>query len=113
MSANPPWLDGLRRPRVSNRFRDPGEEGAQLRLPRLAHWLESRRSPKLQLEQLRDDVKEAKSGIRQVLDRLAARHAIQGKDIDDAMAYADDMLSDAVYAVETALERDIEDQEPV
>ena len=113
MSANPPWLDGLRRPRVTNRFRDPLEEGRQLRLPRLAHWLESRRSPKLQLEHLQDDVTEFKAddptGPRP--SRVKACDP-RRRIIDYAMAYADDMLSDAVYAVETALEREIEDQDP-
>ena len=45
--------------------------------------------------------------------RLAAKHAITVKNLDYAMGYADDMLSDAVFAVETASERDIEEQDPV
>jgi uncharacterized protein YlxP (DUF503 family) len=87
--------------------------GAQLRLPHLYRWVQTMRDPALELQELRSDIKEAKAEIRQVLDRLAQKHAIGIKDVNYAMDYADDMLSDAVYSVETALERELEERDPV
>ena len=49
-----------------------------------------------------------------MLDELAAKHGIPRKDVDYAVeGYADDMLSDAIYNVERALERELEKEDPV
>jgi len=85
----------------------------QLPLPASWAWLAPRREPQERLANLRADLVEAKAKIRTVLDELAERHGVPAKDIDDAMGYADDMLSDAVYSVERALEHEIEEQEPI
>jgi hypothetical protein len=85
----------------------------QLPLPATWAWLEPRRDPQDRLAALKADVVEAKAKIRAVLDELAERHGVSPKDIDDAMGYADDMLSDAVYGAERALEHEIEAQDPV
>ena len=85
----------------------------QLRLPHLHHWLMRRHDPQLQLDQLYADMREAKAEVRDVLERLAKKHGITAKDIDYAMGYADDMLSDVVYEVETGLKREIEGLNPV
>ncbi|GEP61762.1 hypothetical protein [Reyranella soli] len=87
--------------------------GIQLRLPHLYRWVRTMRDPALQLAELRADVSDAKAEIRQVLDKLAQKHAIRPKDVEYAMDYADDMLSDTVYSVETALEREMEERDPV
>jgi hypothetical protein len=85
----------------------------QLPLPatwaRMTPW----RDPQERLTTLKADLIEAKARIRAVLDDLAERHGVPVKDIDDAMGYADDMLSDAVYSAERALEHEIEDRDPV
>lgn len=49
---------------------------------------------------------DAKAEICQVLVQLAQKHAIAVKDINHTMDY--DVLSDAVYSVESALERELE-----
>jgi hypothetical protein len=85
----------------------------QLPLPATWAWLAPRRDPQEHLAAMKADVLEAKAKIRAALDELAERHGVPAKDIDDAMGYADDMLSDAVYSVERALEHEIEDQDPI
>ena len=88
--------------------------GTQLPLP--ARWAfagQSRRDPRERLAALRRDATETKAAIREALDALAARHGIASKDIEYAMASADDMLADAIYTVERELEREIEGEEPV
>ena len=85
----------------------------QLSLPATWARLAPRRDPNDRLATLKSDVVEAKAKIRAVLDELAERHGVPSKDIGDAMGYADDMLSDAVYSVERALEHEIEEQDPV
>lgn len=88
--------------------------GTQLPLP--ARWAfegQSRRDPRDRLDALKRDAAETKAAVRDALDALAARHAIAPKDVDYAMASADDMLADAIYNVERALEREIEGEEPV
>lgn len=88
--------------------------GTQLPLP--ARWAfegQSHRDPRDRLDVLRRDVAETRAVIREALDALAARQAIAPKDIDYAMASADDMLGDAIYNAERALEREIEGEEPV
>ena len=88
--------------------------GTQLSLP--AGWAlhrQSRRDPHDRLTALRRDAGEAKAAIREALDQLGAKHGIAAKDIEYAMAGIDDVLSDAVYAVERDLEREIEGDEPV
>ncbi|MGZ5904891.1 MAG: hypothetical protein ACXWKQ_06050 [Reyranella sp.] len=88
--------------------------GTQLPLPaRWAFARQSRRDPGDRLTALRRDATEAKAVIRAALDALATRHDISAKDIDYAMAHADDLLADAVYNVERELEREIEGEEPV
>jgi hypothetical protein len=54
-----------------------------------------------------------KAAIREALDALASRHGIAPKDVEYAVAGADDMLADAIYNVERELEREIEGEEPV
>ena len=85
----------------------------QLPLPASWAWVASHRDPQDRLTHLRADTLEAKAKIRGVLDELAERHGLSAKDIDDAMGYADDMLSDAVYSVERILEHEIEERDPV
>ena len=88
--------------------------GTQLSLPaRWAFQRQSLRDPHDRLDALRRDVTETKAAIREALDALAARHDIAPKDIEYAMAGADDMLADAIYNVERELEREIEGEEPV
>jgi hypothetical protein len=70
---------------------------------------ESRHDPRERLEQLHADRREAKAELREVLERLAARHGISQKDINYAIdGYADDMLSDLVYSVDRDLEHESE-----
>jgi hypothetical protein len=88
--------------------------GTQLPLP--ARWAfagQSRRDPRDRLTALQRDKTETRAAIRAALDALASRHEIAAKDIDDAMAHADDLLADAIYTVERELEREIEGQESV
>jgi hypothetical protein len=55
-----------------------------------------------------------KAAIRSALDELANRHGISRKDVDYAVeGYADDMLSDTIYNLERALERKLENEDPV
>ena len=88
--------------------------GTQLPLP--ARWTfarQSRRDPGDRLTALRRDTTETKAMIREALDALATRHDIAPKDIEYAMASADDMLAHAIYTAERELEREIEGEEPV
>jgi hypothetical protein len=85
----------------------------QLRLPAAWALRESRADPQSRLNRLRVDTVEAKAKIREVLDALAIKHDIAVKDVNYAMAYADDMLADTIYNVERELEREIEGEEPV
>jgi hypothetical protein len=88
--------------------------GTQLPLPaRWAFARQSRRDPGDRLAALRRDMTETKALIREALDALAARHDITAKDVEYAMAHADDLLADAIYNVERDLEREIEGEEPV
>jgi hypothetical protein len=88
-----------------------------IQLPLPARWarLESRTAdPVERLERLRRDVLTTKAAIRTALDELADRHGIPARDIDYAVeGYADNMLSDAIYNIETGLEREIEQEDPV
>ena len=88
-----------------------------IQLPLPARWamLESRRGDaRGRLDALRRDVLTTKAAIRSALDELANRHRIPRKDIDYPVeGYADDMLSDAIYNVERALERELEHEDPV
>jgi hypothetical protein len=88
-----------------------------IQLPFPVHWarLESRRGDaRGRLDSLRRDVLMTKAAIRSALDELANRHGIPRKDIDYAVeGYADDMLSDAIYSLERALERELEHEDPV
>jgi hypothetical protein len=66
------------------------------------------------LDALRADVLTTKAAIRSALDKLANRHGIPRKDVDYAVeGYADDMLSDTIYNIERALERELENEDPV
>lgn len=60
------------------------------------------------MQQLHDNVREAKAEAREVLDRLVGKNGMRARDITYAMGYVDDMLDDATYTVETALDREIE-----
>ena len=87
-----------------------------IQLPFPVRWArpESRRGDAGgRLDALRRDVLTTKAAIRSALDELADRHGIPRKDVDYAVeGYADDMLSDAIYNVERALERELEHEEP-
>lgn len=75
--------------------------------------LHSSREPREQLSLLHRDMSEAKAQIREVLERLAAKHGIEQRDIAYAIdGYADDMLSDLVYSIERDLEHQCEAAEP-
>lgn len=64
------------------------------------------RVPREALAELAADRREAKAELREVLERLAERHGVSQKDISYAIdGYADDMLSDLLYAVERDLEQ--------
>ena len=66
------------------------------------------------LDALRRDVLTTKAAIRSALDEFANRHGIPCKDVDYAVkGYADDMLSDAIYNLERAPERELEHEDPV
>jgi hypothetical protein len=88
-----------------------------IQLPFPVRWarLESRRGDaRGRLDALRRDVITTKAAIRNALDELAKRHGIPLKDVDYAVeGYADDMLSDAIYNIERALERELEHEDPV
>ena len=88
--------------------------GSQFPLPmarRPGVW--NRLDPRDRLQQLQADRREAKAQIREVLERLAERHGISQKDISYAIdGYADDMLSDLVYSVESDLEHKSEGRSP-
>jgi hypothetical protein len=74
--------------------------------------LDSGLEPSEQLRLLHQDTSEAKAQIREVLERLAARHGIEQRDISYAIdGYADDMLSDLVYGIERDLEHRCEEGE--
>ena len=88
-----------------------------IQLPFPVRWarLESRRGDaRSRLDALRRDVLTRKAAIRSALDELAIRHGIPRRDVDYAVeGYADDFLSDAIYNVERALERELEHEDPV
>jgi hypothetical protein len=52
-------------------------------------------------------------GKQEILETLAIKHEIAVKDVAYAMAYADDVLADAIYTAERELEREIEGEDPV
>ena len=75
--------------------------------PKVSH------EPQERLEQLHADMRDAKAELREVLERLAARHGISQKDVSYAMdGYADNLLSDLVYGVERDLEHECEEADP-
>ncbi len=88
--------------------------GAQLPLP--AGWavrrLMSGGDPRRRLDDLARDKLQARSEIREVLDRLAEKHGLAPQEIDRAVqGYLDDMLDDAVFELERELSREIEADE--
>ena len=82
----------------------------QLSLPALWARLHppSNAHPADQLRRLDHDVVDTKAEIRKLLDALAARHDVRGGEVNRAMAYADDMLSDLVHEVRRELEHELE-----
>lgn len=85
--------------------------GAQLPLP--AGWairhLTSGGNPHSRLDELARDKLDAKAEIREVLDRLAAKHGLAPREIDRAVqGYLDDLLDDATFELERDLTREIE-----
>ena len=69
--------------------------------------------PRERLDRLHHDMREAKAELRDVLERLAGKHAIPQRDVSYALdGYADDMLSDLVYGIERDLEHQCEEVEP-
>jgi hypothetical protein len=66
------------------------------------------------LSELRSDMREAKGRLRQVLEALADKYSISAKDVSYAIdGYADDMLSDLVFAIERDLEHEAEGEAPL
>jgi len=85
------------------------ESGMGVQLP-----LPGSNVPTDQLRRLARDKLEAKAEIRAALDRLAFRQGASLRDIDHAMErYADSMIADAIYEVESELQREIENQDPL
>jgi hypothetical protein len=89
----------------------------QLPLPAgwaINHVLSSARDPRERLDELRRDKLKAKAEIRQVLDRLAAKHGLAAREINRAIeGYVDDMLNDAAYELERQLTHEIEERDPI
>jgi hypothetical protein len=80
----------------------------------IGQHLSSARDPQARLADLNRDKLQAKTEIREVLDRLAAKHGLAAHQISLAVqGYADDMLSDAAYELERELTREIEERDPV
>lgn len=89
-----------------------------IQLPLPARWavghLLSQDDPSDRLDRLRRDVLDAKVELRSALERLAEKHGISARDVNKAITgYADDMLSDLVYELESELNREIEARDPV
>jgi len=85
----------------------------QLPLAGWARHLQSNRDPGERLSALRQDVLDAKSEIRAALDRLAEKHHIPPREVDQSMGWADDGLADLIYETERELEHEIQDQNPL
>jgi hypothetical protein len=74
---------------------------------------ESGLDPRERLDRLHRDMREAKVDLREVLERLAAKHGIAQRDVSYALdGYADDMLSDLAYGLERDLEHQCEEAQP-
>jgi len=86
-----------------------------IQLPLPAGWaqLMSPGDPRDRLHALRQDALDAKAEIRSALERLAERHGIAMRQVDYAMGWADDGITDLVYELERELELEIENQNPV
>lgn len=89
-----------------------------IQLPLPARWAVGhplgRGDPRDRLDRLRRDVLDTKVELRSVLERLAGKHGILMREVSRAIAgYADDMLSDLVYELESELNREIEARDPV
>jgi hypothetical protein len=70
--------------------------------------------PHERLAELRNDMRETKARLRQVLEALADKYSIAAKDVSYAIdGYADDMLSDLVFGVERDLENEAEREAPL
>jgi hypothetical protein len=89
--------------------------GVQLRLPGLPAFPRlTSRDPRDLLRQLERDKADARAEIREVLDRLAAKHGIKARAINYVIAdYAAHMLDDATYEVQRELEFEIEAEAPI
>lgn len=84
-------------------------DGIQLPLP--AGWARDfleREDPADQLRRLERDTLDAKASIRAVLDDLAAQHRIRIREINHAMDYVDDALSNLAYELRAELTAEIE-----
>ena len=82
----------------------------QMTLP--AGWareVSSLRDPQAQLDELARDKLDAKVEIRNVLERLAAKHGVRAREVNATMrGYVDDALADLAYEVERTLVREVE-----
>ena len=85
-----------------------------IQLPLPARWArtESRRDPRDRLTSLQEDIAGAKAAVKDVMERVAARHGITARDVDEALeGYADSMLSDMIFHIERDLDREIEGEQ--
>jgi hypothetical protein len=70
--------------------------------------------PHERLGELKNDMRETKARLRQVLQALADKYGITAKDVSYAIeGYADDMLSDLVFGIERDLEHEAESVAPL
>ena len=89
-----------------------------VQLPLPAGWaighLLSSGDPQERLDRLKRDVLDTKVEIRSALEKLAQKHGILAREVNQAInGYADDMLSDLVYELERELNREIEERDPL
>ena len=79
--------------------------GSQLYLPaRWARHLESRIDPWERLAELEKDRAAARAEIRDLLDRLAAKHGATARDVTVAMRSIDHTLGDLLHDQQRALQ---------
>lgn len=87
-----------------------------VQLPLPAGWARnyvSMPNPRDRLDALAQDRLDAKAAIRSVLDALAEKHDVSVREVTQAMLSVDDTIGDLVYDRERALQRELEDQDPI
>ena len=83
-------------------------------LPLPAAWARgfgmiSNRDPAEQLEEIKRDKLDAKHEIWLALDRLAEKHGVPAREVNEAVwGYVDNMLDDVMYEVVSELEDEID-----